>query len=92
MLDRDILAIFIQGSRLYGHLDFANSIFFVSVLFGQRQKVTNMFSILALDHISETFAFCYVENVCVGISESEFCILCVGSLGVGSLTASKSPA
>ena len=31
------LAIFIQGSRFYGHLEFANSIFFVSVVFGQRQ-------------------------------------------------------
>ena len=31
------LAIFIQGSYLYGRLDFANSIFFVSVVFGQRQ-------------------------------------------------------
>ena len=32
------LAIFIQGSRLYGRLDFANSIIsFVSVVFGQRQ-------------------------------------------------------
>ena len=31
------LAIFIQGTYLYGRLDFANSIFFVSVVFGQRQ-------------------------------------------------------
>ena len=31
------LAIFLQGSRLYGRLDFANSIFFVGVVFGQRQ-------------------------------------------------------
>ena len=32
------LAIIIQGSRLYGRLDFANSIIlFVSVVFGQRQ-------------------------------------------------------
>ena len=31
------LAIFIQGSHLYGRLDFANSIFFVSVVIGQRQ-------------------------------------------------------
>ena len=31
------LAIFIQGSRLYGRLDVANNIFFVSVVFGQRQ-------------------------------------------------------
>ena len=32
------LAIFIQGSRLYGRLDFANCIIlFVSVVFGQRQ-------------------------------------------------------
>ena len=32
------LAIFIQGSRLYGRIDFANSIIlFVSVVFGQRQ-------------------------------------------------------
>ena len=35
----DLIAIFIQGSRLYGHLhvDFPNSIFFVSVVFEQRQ-------------------------------------------------------
>ena len=32
------LAVFIQGSRLYGRLDFANSIFFISVVFGQRQR------------------------------------------------------
>ena len=31
------LAIFIQGSRLYGRLDVANNIFFVSLAFGQRQ-------------------------------------------------------
>ena len=28
----------IQGSRLYGRLDFANSIFLISVVFGQRQR------------------------------------------------------
>ena len=32
------LAVFIQGSRLYGRLDFANSIFLISVVFGQRQR------------------------------------------------------
>ena len=29
--------IFIQGSGLYGHLDFTNVIFFVRIVFGQRQ-------------------------------------------------------
>ena len=38
VLNGDILAIFFQGSRLYERLYFANSIFFVSVVFGQRQK------------------------------------------------------
>ena len=32
------LAVFIQGSRLYGRLNFANSIFLISVVFGQRQR------------------------------------------------------
>ena len=30
------LAILIQGSRWYGRFDFANSIFFVNIVFGQR--------------------------------------------------------
>ena len=32
------LAVFIQGSRLYGRLDFAYSILLISVVFGQRQR------------------------------------------------------
>ena len=33
------LAIFIQGSSLYGRLDLPTTVFFVSVVFGQRQTI-----------------------------------------------------
>ena len=50
------LAIFLQGSRLYGRLDFANSIFFVSLVFGQRQTWPVHFKYW----LSETVVFCYM--------------------------------
>ena len=62
VLNGDILAIFFQGSRLYGRLDFANSIFFVSVVFGQRQKY-----ILDIGSWSHLWDFCFllcVECLC----------------------------
>ena len=78
------LAIFIQGSRLYGGLDFANSILFVSVVFGQRQtwNMTNILNIGSRSHFWDClFVMCRM-SVLVHRSLNS---VSSASLGVGSL-------
>ena len=64
VLNGDILAIFFQGSRLYGRLDFANSIFFVSVVFGQRQKWPSYLNIGSWLHLWDFWFLVCVECLC----------------------------
>ena len=70
------LAIFIQGSRWNGRFHSANSIFLVNILIGQWQTWAIYFKWWLLITFLGV-VFCYGYDVCVGVSESKFCILWV---------------
>ena len=73
------LAIFIQGSGLYGRLNFANSFFLISVVFGQRQRrritfQTNSISAAAILGVLffclSSFGVSYLSNSFMTCSEA----------------------